>query len=62
MNVQCSLIWELILYEFELDHNAVEAAKNICCAKSEGTDNVNTVTTCFEEFCLGYKNFDSQVR
>ena len=24
--------------------NAVEATKNICCAKSEGVDNQNTVT------------------
>ena len=32
MNVQCSLIWELALYEFELE---AEATKNICCVKDE---------------------------
>ena len=35
-NVQCSLIRELMLYEFKLSHNAMEANKNIGCAKGEG--------------------------
>ena len=29
INVQCSLIWELILNESELDHNATEPTKDI---------------------------------
>ena len=33
MNIQCNLIWELMLYEFEQGHNAFETIKNICCAK-----------------------------
>ena len=37
MNIQCNLIWELMLYEFELGHNAFETIKNICCAKDEGS-------------------------
>ena len=32
MNVQHSLILELMLYEFEFQQNAVEATKTICCA------------------------------
>ena len=33
MNLQHSLIWEIILNEFELGHNTVEETKNICCVK-----------------------------
>ena len=33
MNVQCSLIWELMLYEFKLGNNGTEATKNICVWK-----------------------------
>ena len=44
MNVQRSLIRELILYEFELCHNTGEVAKNICCVKSEGTVDQSIVT------------------
>ena len=33
MNVQHSLIQELMFYELELNHNITEATKNICCAK-----------------------------
>ena len=36
INLQQSLIWKLILYEFELGHNTVESTKNICCMKGEG--------------------------
>ena len=39
MNVQCSLIWELLLYDFKLDHNTIEATKNICCVKDESAVN-----------------------
>ena len=31
MNVQFSLIQELMFYEFELEHNIIEATKTICC-------------------------------
>ena len=33
MNVQGSLIRELVLHEFELCHSAAEVNKNICCTK-----------------------------
>ena len=32
--MQCSLI-QVMLYEFELSHNAIETIKNICCVKTE---------------------------
>ena len=35
LKVQCSLMKELMLYEFELSHDAVESTKNICCIKYE---------------------------
>ena len=33
-----------MLYAFELGHNAIDATKNICCAKDEGTVDHNLVT------------------
>ena len=33
MNLQCSLMHELMLYKFKMGQ---EATKNICCMKSEG--------------------------
>ena len=61
MNVKYSLIWELMFYKFKLDHNAVEATKDICCAKVEDTVDHCIVTRWFKKFCLGCKNVD-QVR
>ena len=61
MNVQCSLIQGVILYEFELGDNAAEVSKNISYAMGEGTVNHCTVTRSFKEFCLGCKNLDDQV-
>ena len=60
INVQCSLIQEFLLYEFELGHNAVKAIKNICCAKVEGAVNHTTVTRWFKKFCFDCKNLDYQ--
>ena len=42
--------------------NAVEATKNICCMKGEGTVDRNTVTRRFKKFCSGCKNLDNQAR
>ena len=42
MNVQCSLIWELMFCQFEQGQNTIEVTKNICCAKIEV--NPSTVT------------------
>ena len=44
MSMQHCLIWELMLYEFKLGHNAIEAAKIIFCMKGEGSVNHSTVT------------------
>ena len=35
MNMEHSIIQELILYEFKLGHNAVKTTKNIHCTKGE---------------------------
>ena len=41
MNVQYWLIQELMLYEFDLGHKAMEATKNIHCANDEGTIDIS---------------------
>ena len=50
INIQCCLIQELILYKFVLGHNTTEAIKNICCAKSEVTVTLSSVTRWFKNF------------
>ena len=62
MNVQYSLIWELMLYEFEQGHNSVEATKTICCVKGEDTVDPSSVTRWFKIFHSGCKKFDDQAR
>ena len=37
INVQRSLIWEFMLYDFEQGHNATEANKRICPARNKDT-------------------------
>ena len=62
MNVPCSLIQKLMVYEFKLDHDATEATKNIWCSKDESTVNDSTVTRWFKKFCFYYKNnMDSEI-
>ena len=53
MNVQCSLIRELI-------HDIMEATKNICCTKIG--DTIQHFIRWFKNFCSGCKNFDDQTR
>ena len=53
MNVQCSLIWEFKVYEFELSYNTAQASKNICCAKGEGTVDHSTVSRWSKKFHRG---------
>ena len=62
MNVQSSLIWELLCYKFKLRHNITESTKNICCAKGEGAVDHSTVTRQMEKFHLRCKNLDDQAR
>ena len=62
MNMQCSLIMEVMLYEFELGYNASKATKNICCAKDEGAVNHNTVNKWYKKLRSDCKNLDDQAR
>ena len=50
MNVQSSLIQELILYEFKMDHSTSESAQKICYAKSNGAVGTGTVTRWLKKF------------
>ena len=62
MNVQCSLIWELILYNFQQGYNTARATKNICYMKSEWVVDYKTVTRWLKKFCLGCKKHDNQAK
>ena len=63
MDVQCSLIQDFTLYVYKLDHNTVEAAKNISCTKSESAvDHSINLPRWFKEFCSGCKNLDDQTK
>ena len=62
MNVQGSLIQEIMLYKFELGCNALEATKNLCCVKCESTVDDITVTRWLKKFCLDFKNLSDQLR
>ena len=55
MNVQHSLIREVLFYKFE-------AAENICCVNSKAIVHHNTVTKWFKKFWLGCKTLDNQAR
>ena len=62
MNLQCSLIWELMIYGFELVHKTVEVSKNVCFAKDEPAVDRNQVSRWLKIFCLRCKNPDDQTR
>ena len=58
MNMQYSLIQELMLYKFERGHNDMEEIKKYC-PKVEGTL-LTTITRCFKKFlkiCFFFKIF-----
>ena len=57
-DIQCSLIWELVLSEFKLSHNINEVMKNFCCAK--GAVDHCTIMRWFKKFCLDCKNLENQ--
>ena len=61
-NVLYCLIWKLMPYKLKLGHNATETAKNICCAKGEGTGDYSKVTRWLKKFHLGCKDFNVRVR
>ena len=62
MNVQCSLIQELMLYKFELSCNATEVTKDICCVKDDGTVDHSTETRWFKKSSSACNNLDDQAR
>ena len=62
MDIQRSLIQELMLSEIELTHNIAEATKNICWMISEGAVDHSTVNKWFKKFCTGWKNSDNQAK
>ena len=53
MNIQRNLIWELILYEFELDKNN---QKHLLCERWRRRE----ATRWLKKFRSSYKNFDDQ--
>ena len=55
--LQCSLVQELILYKFELGHNAVEAIRNLY-VKGEGAVGHSTV----QMVHLGHKKLDNSAK
>ena len=57
-----SLIQKLVLYEFELGHKAVEATKNICCAKDDDAVDHYTVTRWVKKYRSGWNYLDNHVR
>ena len=62
MNVQYSLIREIIRYEFELSHNAAETTKNNWDAKDECTVDQNRESRWFNKFCSDFKSLDDLAR
>ena len=63
MNMQCSLIRELMVYEFEVGHKSTEATKNICWAKVESAIlDHSTVTKWFKKLRWVHKNLDYQAK
>ena len=46
-------IQEFMLYEFELGNNALEATKNICGMKGEGTIDHSTINRWLKKNLLG---------
>ena len=62
MNNQNMLIRELLLYEFELGHNAAEATRNICYAKGESHLDQSTANKWFKKFRSGEKNLEDKSR
>lgn len=58
MDKQNRLIRELLLYEYQLGHNAAEAARNICQAKGEHAVSHVTAKRWFKKFKTGIGDLD----
>ena len=61
MNVQCCLIWKLMLYEFKLSHNTAGTTKNTCAKGEDALDHC-TITKRFKKFPSDCKNITNQAR
>ena len=59
---QCSLIRELMFYEFELSHNTAQVTKNTFCTKIEGVVDSSKVNKWLKKFLSDCKNLDDQAR
>ena len=57
MNIQHSLILELMFYKFELSHKTTEATKSICCTKDEGVLYYRTITRWLNPYKKQQKSF-----
>ena len=49
-------------FKFKLDHNVVEAIKNICCVKDEGAVDHSTAIRLFKKIYPSYNKLDNQTR
>ena len=58
MYMQCSLIWEFMLYKFELGHNTIKATKTFVVWNVKAQ--LITVIRWIKKFCLNSKNRDDQ--
>ena len=59
MNMQRSLVQEILLFEFKLGHNAADIKIRV---EWKVKVELITVTRWFKKFCWGCKNLNSQVR
>ena len=62
VNVQHSLIREIMHYKLRFSRNTAKVTKSICCAKGEATVGHRTTTRWRKKFFFGRKNFDLQAK
>ena len=55
-------IWAIFLFEFKMDHKAIETTLDINSAFGPGTANEHTVQWWFKNFCKGDKSFEDEER
>ena len=57
-----NVLREIMDYVFELGHDAVDATKNICCAKGESGVNHSRVIRSLKKFLSACKNLEDQTK
>ena len=60
--VQCCLIREFMIYEFERSHKADKTSKNICCTKGEHAFDHSTIIKHLKKIRSGHKNLDNKAK